>query len=237
MSETLIQKYAACVVQDFVTRARDLKDLLHDLTKGELKELFVSKVLRSFLTGQFGIGSGIVLNRNGNQSRQMDIVVYDNRIILPFIQEQNIGVYPAESVIATIEVKTTLDKGAVEKAEEAAKELTESVFRGVPFGFTPLCAAFGFEGGFDEVAEQEKGARWLAENVTHLFDICIAGKYSWANVGGRGWTIGLDTSNGYDETRRFIALLLDNIRTAAQERFHYFVEGGHWDWLSAYIRG
>ena len=137
MSTTLIQKYATCVVQDFVTRAGDLKGLLHDLTKGELKELFVSKVLKSFLTSQFGIGSGIILNRAGKQSRQMDVVIYDNWIILPFIQEQNIGVYPAESVIATIEVKTTLDKGALEKAEDAAKELKDIIFAHMPFGFTP----------------------------------------------------------------------------------------------------
>jgi hypothetical protein len=102
MSDTLIQKYATSVVRDFMVRAGDLKGLIHDLTKGELKELFVSRVLKSFLTSQFGIGSGIILNRRGQQSSQMDVVIYDNRIILPFIREQNIGVYPAESVIATI---------------------------------------------------------------------------------------------------------------------------------------
>jgi len=134
-------------------------------------------------------------------------------------------------------VKTTLDGTAIEEAEEAARKLTDEVFAGIEFGFEPLCAAFGFEGGFENGGEQEKGAIWLTENAGHLFDICIAGKYSWANVGGRGWTIGTDGSGAYDETRRFIALLLDNTRTYAQERFHYFVESGHWDWFSAYIRG
>jgi hypothetical protein len=202
-----------------------------------LKELFISKVLRSFLTSQFGIGSGIILNREGEQSRQMDVVIYDHRIILPFIQEQNIGIYPAESVIATIEVKTSLDGGTLKEAEDAARELKEIVFGHIPFGFEPLCAAFGFEGGVKDLQDQEKGARWLAANATHLFDVCIAGKYSWANVGGKGWRTESDSSGGYDETRRFIALLVDNVRTAAQERFHYFVDSQHWDWLSAYIRG
>jgi hypothetical protein len=237
MSQTLIQKYATSLVRDFMVRAADLKDLVHDLTKGELRELFVSRVLRSFLTSQFGIGSGIILNRKGQQSNQMDVVIYDNRIILPFIHEQNIGVYPAESVIATIEVKTTLDGPALKQAEETAKKLTGEVFAGVEFGFQPLCAAFGFEGGFDGGEQQEKGAGWLAENAKHLFDICVAGKYSWANVGGKGWTLGTDTSGVCDETKRFISLLLDNTRTYAQERFRYFVGEGHWDWISAYIRG
>ena len=63
MSQTLIKKYSSSVIKDFVERANDLKKLKHNLTKGELKELFVSRVLRSFLTAQFDIGSGIVINR------------------------------------------------------------------------------------------------------------------------------------------------------------------------------
>ena len=237
MSRTLIQKYASSLVRDFISRAKDLKDLTHKLTKGELRELFVSRVLKSFLTNQFGMGSGVVINREGQQSRQTDIVIYDNRIILPFIKEQTIGVYPAESVIATVEIKTTLNQTALKGADAAAKELKEDVFAKVDFGFEPLCAVFGFRGGFKALGEQGTGEDWLKKNIDHLFDICVAGKYSWANVGNKGWTIGTSESDVYDETKRFIALLLDNIRTQSQTRHKYFVENNHWDWLSMYTRG
>jgi len=73
MSENLIKKYSTSVIKDFIERANDLKELKHKLTKGELKELFISRVLKSFLPSQFDIGSGIVVNGVAEQSRQTDI--------------------------------------------------------------------------------------------------------------------------------------------------------------------
>jgi hypothetical protein len=242
MSRTLIQKYATSAIKDFVERAQDLKILKHGLTKGELKELFVSRVLKSFLSSQFGIGSGIIINRANKQSKQTDIVIYDNRILPPFIQEQQLGVYPAESVIATVEIATTLNAEKLRAAEKKAKDLSESVFDSVFYGFKPLCAVFGFEGGVRPLSDESKGTAWLTQNIECLFNICISNKYCWAHLykrdkGGNVWTIETDQAGLYGETKRFIALLLDNVRTGAQERFRYFVEQGHWDWLSMYIRG
>ena len=147
MCDTLIKRYSTSVIKDFIERAKDLKELKHELTKGELKELFVSRVLRSFLPSQFDIGSGIVVNSEGQNSRQTDIIIYDNRILPPFIREQNIGVFPAHSVIATVEIKTTLNKKELMKAEKDAKISTEKVFHLVTYGFVPIYAVFGFEGG------------------------------------------------------------------------------------------
>ena len=236
MARTLIQKYASSMVEDFLARANDLKDLKHDLTKGELKELFVGRILKSFLTTQFEVGSGIVINLEGGQSRQTDIVIYDNRIIPPFIKEQNLGIYCAESVIATIEIKTTLNKGELVGAEEAAKVLHDQVFKNVAFGFRPLCTVFSFQGGFGELGSEETGRKWLDENVKDLFNICVAKEYCWANVGRKGWSIQFHKSEAYEETKRFIALLLDNVRTRAQERVRYLAGEEHRDWFSAYIR-
>jgi hypothetical protein len=40
MSKTLIKKYSTSVIKDFIERAKDLKELKHNLTKGEIKDLF-----------------------------------------------------------------------------------------------------------------------------------------------------------------------------------------------------
>jgi len=235
MARTLIQKYASSMVEDFIGRANDLKDLKPEFIKGELKELFVARVLRSFLTSQFEIGSGIIMNLEGGQSCQTDVVIYDNRIIPPFIKEQSLGIYPAESVIATIEIKTTMSKGELTDAQNAAKTLWD-VFETVPYGFKPLCTVFSFEGGFSELANEETGKEWLAENAKCLFNICVAKKYCWANVGTKGWFRTAHDSETYEEVKRFIALLLDNVRTKAQERIGYLAGEDHRDWFSTYIR-
>ena len=108
MKRTIIQKHSTSIVRGLAERINALVDLDHKLTKGELRELFISNILAQFLTNQFGIGSGIIVNQAGKQSNQTDIIIYDNRIIPSFIREKHIGVYPAECVIATIEVKSNL---------------------------------------------------------------------------------------------------------------------------------
>jgi hypothetical protein len=235
MCRTLIQKDASSVINNFIERARVLGGLKHKPTKGTLKELFMSDVLKQLLTIQFGVGSGIVVNKENKQSRQTDIVIYDNRIIPPFISGPSIGVYPVESVIATIEVKTRLNKEELMDAEKAAKQLSENV---VGEGDRPpLYAVFGFEGGIRGLETQEKGVSWFEkQNIQHIFNMCIAGKYCWADVGGKGWQIGKDTSGVHDETKRFLALVLDNVRTLAECRFRFYTRR-HRDWLSGYIRG
>ncbi len=246
MCETLIKKYSAFVIKDFIKRAKALKELKHELTKGELKELFITRVLKSFLPSQFDIGSGIVVNGVAEQSRQTDIIIYDNRILPPFIREQNIGVYPIHSVIATVEIKTELHKKELVEAEDAAKTLREEVTGRIvdghptPGGLTvalcgpPLCAVFGFEGGVRVLNKPIDGKAFLEKDIEHLKLICITGKYCWAKVNNE-WSQEVHTET-YDEVKRFIALFVDNIRHDAQKRFKSLVEHQHWDWLSMYIR-
>ena len=93
-----------------------------------MRELFVPNILSPFLSKQFDIGSGIVINQKEEQSDQTDIIIYDNRILPSFIKEQHIGVYLAESVIGIIEVKTNLRKDALIRAEASARKLHEKIY-------------------------------------------------------------------------------------------------------------
>jgi hypothetical protein len=244
MCDTLIKRYSTSVIKDFMDRANGLKELKHNLTKGELKELFVSRVLRSFLPSQFDIGSGTIINEVAEQSRQTDIIIYDNRIMPPFIKEQSVGVFPFQSVIATVEIKTKLNKKELVEAENAAEILLEKVDRGpkvvyegdnVPLPNTPLCAVFGFEGGVRVLNEFTKEANdFLEKENKHLSLICITGKDRWAKVGS-DWSRVPHTET-YNEVKRFIAFLVDNIRFRDHVKLKCLAELSHWDWLSWYIK-
>lgn len=242
MSRTLIQKHSSSIVRALVERVNALSDLDHKLTKGELRELFVSNILNSFLTSQFGIGSGIVINQKGEQSRQNDIIIYDNRILPPFIKEQNIGVYPAESVIATIEVKSWLRKKELLNAEKSARELHENVYNPTSsiYGdyqyLRRLCAVIGFYGnGVKELSEENSGKSWLNEYIKHLFAVCLVNRYSWLYVVEPSWRFKTYDKKTNEETKRFIAVILDNIRTYSEGRFRKLTER-HKDWLGIYTR-
>jgi hypothetical protein len=124
MQRTIIQKDASNIIKSFVERASDLQ-LKHGLTEGQLKELFLNDVLKLFLSQQFDVGTGIISNHKGEESAQTDLVIYDMRLTPPFIHKRGIGVYPVESVMATIEVKTTLGGDDFKKAAKDAAKLIE----------------------------------------------------------------------------------------------------------------
>ena len=236
------------MMKAFVEEAKSITDLKHKGVKGRLRELFITKVLKSFLTTQFGIGTGTVINCKGVQSNETDVIIYDRRILPPFIQEQNLAVYPAESVIATIEVKSWLNAQELSKSEESAEKLKNEIFDPekilwdkfsqfrLQYHMIPLCAVFGFFGnGPRGLANQDSGQIWLKQNIRCLFAICLANKYSWLNVGGRDWKIQKNNPKTSEEIKRFIAVLLDNVRTQGEMRLKIVGET-HKDWLTAYIR-
>lgn len=248
MARTLIQKHSTSIVRAMVEKVNSLSDLQHKLTKGELRELFVTDVLQYFLTSQFSIGSGVIVNWTGDQSNQIDIVVYDNRVLPPFVQARGKGVYPAESVIATIEVKSWLRKPDLLETEKKAQALRKKVFnpdRTLYKHFSkyrtycnsiPLCGVIGFYGdGVKELRNNESGKKWLNENINSLFAICLVKKHSWMKVGEPSWSMISYNRETSEEIKRFLAVLLDNIRSLSEIRFEFLVQE-HRDWFSAYIR-
>ena len=242
MEQTVIQKYSTSIVKGLIEKVKSLSELNHKLTKGELKELFVSDILKLFLTKQFGIGTGIVVNQKGEQSHQIDIIIYDNRILPPFIKEKHLGLFPAECVLCTIEIKSNLRKIDLRDAERKAENLIadiynpeSTIYKDDYIYFKPICAVLGFYGsGAIELLDAKKGKEWLKNNFVFLRYIGILNKYSWIAMVRTNWTLKLvDKYN--NETKRFIPVLLDNIRTQAENRFA-ILSRRHNDWLGVYIR-
>lgn len=87
----------------------------HSPTKGEENEEVIRELLIDYLPKGYGIGSGIVVGADGKSSKQQDIVIYDNS--LPdYTLSRDSKLFFADSVIATIEIKTTYSKKKLEEA-------------------------------------------------------------------------------------------------------------------------
>lgn len=255
MAKTVITEYTARIARDLVDRARELTGPAElNLMHGELKELFIAGMLKKFLPSALGVGSGTVVNMSGRRGCQTDIIIYDSRVLPPFIQEQHLGVYPIETVVAAIEVKTTLSRASIEQTKRAAS-IAKDIFdeemqllkkRGFPWVLMrpPVYGVFGFSMRNKKLfLDEEKGKDYLGSCPAHLFDICVPGEFCWANVGGKGWTLGRSPKRpraeglDYGETARFIALLVDNARTIATGRMAVMCNcERHVDWLTFYIR-
>lgn len=240
MNRSPIQQHTSAIIKGFIEETGALKNLDQHTLKGRLRELFTSRILSKFLTSQFGIGTGVIINQSGEQSKQIDIVIYDKRILPPFIEEQKIGVYPAESVLAVIEVRSWVSKETIREYSDSAKKLYDEIYNPVSsiYGdlprMRPLYSLIGFydKGIFKNEGEKEI-LHWMVNNAKPLFGVCLVNKFSWLNVVRTEGSLKMVDENN-EETKAFVAVLLDNIRTLSQRRYLSLVN--HVDWLGIYTR-
>lgn len=237
----LIKNYTTAKIQGLIAEAIALQDMEHKVTKGCLRELLVSQLLDKLLASNFSIGAGVIINQYGLESKQTDIIIYDNSILPPFIKKENIGVYPVECVLVTIEVKSILTKHELLKSESNAKYLNTEILnkkytiyqdydRYHIFNFL-----IGFYGNGPKILEDRiKGKEFIETSINNLQGICLINKYCWMPVRGK-WSKA-DVNRTNEETKRFFAILLDSVRTLSRARNENINLWKHLDWFSIYTR-
>ncbi len=81
----------------------------HQGLKGEGNETVLRELLKRFIPRRYGVGTGVVIDRDGGQSHQCDVVIYDTFLYPSLFALTSIQLFPVEVVYGVIEVKTTLD--------------------------------------------------------------------------------------------------------------------------------
>jgi hypothetical protein len=99
------------------------KALSHAGLKGSANEESVKQFLRQYLPRTLDISSGMIVDAQGGQSKQLDIILNDAANTPIFYQSADTRVIPAECTYAVIEVKAFLDKSELEKAYQNMKSV------------------------------------------------------------------------------------------------------------------
>lgn len=86
--------------------------------RGASREDALKDCLGKLLPRKFAVGSGTVVDVEGTQSKQQDFFVYDAFSSPVFLQTESSVVIPAESVYATVEIKSSLCKQALREGVE-----------------------------------------------------------------------------------------------------------------------
>jgi len=234
---TLIKQYSSGLVKGFIEKVKSIDTLEHPLGKGELRELFVSELINNWLTNQFSIASGFIVDISGNQSKQTDIIIYDNTLLPPFIRQTSLGVIPIECVLATIEVKSFLDKSELLKSESNAKFLNENLKFHIEFeNAFVLQTIIGLKG--DPISEIKTGDReWINSNINNLRGVCHISEYCWLRYPppGNKWKFSNNNLDKNEETKRIFAWMLDTVRNKSKQR-HQILSEKRISLMSDYIR-
>ena len=103
--------------------------LPHAGVKGAEGERLIRRFLDDHLPKRFATGSGFIIDREENISRQTDVIVYDALNCPVYRASAEAAIIPSDNVAAVVEVKARLDKERLLQAASniaAAKRLRKS---------------------------------------------------------------------------------------------------------------
>lgn len=106
--------------------------------RGSARENIIREYIKQLLPKRFAVGSGIITDAQGTQSRQQDFIIYDAFNSPSFLQMDSLStVLPIESVYSTIEVKSCLTKAELEKCITNYKSVKDLVLSPFVSEFSP----------------------------------------------------------------------------------------------------
>ena len=161
-------KLAKSVIELALSRSRAAEELHHPGLRGRAREIFVKDLLFPFLNPTFGVCTGIVVDSEGESSKQIDIIIFDKSLIPSLMLTGEEGIVPYESVLGTIEIKSKLSKPELVKAVDNArsvKNLTgkfQEVMPETPIKSSPICCIFAYSSTCSTASENNR----LQEIVT-----------------------------------------------------------------------
>ena len=107
--QSIVSKQFDAGISDILVSFNSFSNIEHNPTKGDCREGIIRNFIKKILPPWADVGHGIIVDRRGNQSPQMDIVIYD-KTMLPILFREGIAAnfFPVDSVIYIIEVKSLL---------------------------------------------------------------------------------------------------------------------------------
>jgi hypothetical protein len=152
---TLFESLFSGSITNALRRAGDVDEMEHPGLKGLFREAFIEHVITPLLPTPYKVSTGVIVDFHGSQSNQADVIIWDDAIYPPLYTARGAGVFAIESVVATIEIKSTVTLDEIRSAYESAVVLATMHYIDAATqkpGRTkaPLNILFGFESDADK---------------------------------------------------------------------------------------
>lgn len=177
--------------------------ILHNGEKGTANELSVSNLLTKAFPPSVRIASGEIIDGANESAPQMDVVVLSNTFHPQIFAQTDEKLFPVESVLLCVEVKTTLTPGEL---RDIAKKIKKFRKLRSSTGQVPELALFAHKAGsspratanwFFELGEDERPAFFL------INDSALLGISDVQSEGGYQITMPFSPKPGEEESYTF----------------------------------
>ncbi len=231
-------------IRNAVAASRAIDPITHEGLKGRIREMVVDDLVAPLLPSYAGVGTGKIIDSEGGQSGECDVVIYDRDTMPPLMLGQREALFPIESVLYSIEVKTTLNAGEMRDATSKAKQIKElknlppRYPRGEGYNMTlpiqqeslrpaPMCCLFAFgtdlkDGNKTELQRYQEITDNNKEGVPYISFLCVVDRVAHWYGGSKSesadaWQTFVTDSNG-GEVLVFLGGLVDSIPVARLKR-------------------
>lgn len=116
----IFQSIATNMLTEFEHTQTQIK---HMRERGSEREAVLKSFLSQYLPTRYGISSGEIVDYEGKTSHQSDLIIYDHFNCPLLLAGKNVRIFPAESVLAVIEVKSVLSAKEIEDSIEKIRDL------------------------------------------------------------------------------------------------------------------
>lgn len=238
-------------IANALTKSRLVGKIPHAGLQGGFREMLVESLLRPHLPPTCGLHSGTIVDRDGARfitksplgktKVEDDVVIVDLEAIPPlFIDEQERGksIIPVESVIARIEVKSTLNAVELRDALDGAMmfnslgnalpkdALTDGAALRLLFAFDSDLAA----GGKSEFVRLKEAvlAAHASMDIPPIMGLCVAGRGTWVHLdvdrseapdlpNSDGWNFCPPTPD-HNEVLAFVGMIMNGVHRLRAKR-------------------
>lgn len=170
MDDVILLEHCNRIEEKLIAEYRVSATASHPVNKGTSRESFIKEFLADHLCSQVSIGKGEIIDCHSKPEivrNEFDIVIFKNNY--PKLKfGGDINGYLIESVLATIEVKSTIDKKGLKQAVGAAvtvKNLSRNVQEALQAGYIPP-AVMNFVVAYDGPSNMSTILEWLKEIYT-----------------------------------------------------------------------
>ena len=121
---SIVGEYWGGVLQRLEAEVHVFAQLVaHEGERGRENEQVMGRILEALVPQRYGIGSGLLIDASDAYSRQTDIVVFDQSDEPAILAQTTQILFPIESVLAAIEVKTTQRADDITECLSKAKDM------------------------------------------------------------------------------------------------------------------
>lgn len=165
MSRRNFEIYQQSISDEFKALQNRVRNLIggrHWGEEGRYKEIILMNMLKKFLPNHLSVGTGFVMSLSDELTKQLDIIIYDNRFPLLF-SEGDFIICSCQNVVGIIEVKTKLYVNKIEEvlmiAHNNGRLIGNHIFNGI----------FAYDNQFKLLEEKERSSVKLKETLEKYY--------------------------------------------------------------------